>query len=130
VADRSAAIKAQVKGFLNPIFVERDPRTGEVLASGLAPDDFQMVAQGFACARCLAIFDTYTITCPACLLQRDFSADVPQAPELWLAHLREQQQEEPTPREPRSFDEAMAAKLAAADVDTIPLSKMRKRRRR
>jgi len=120
--DAEQDVVARVKGFIEPIFVGVAP-DGKTL-NGVGPEDWRMIQEGYACPECLAIFDTYTITCPVCKHQRDVLADIP-PPELWLDHLKERAN--PTEHgQPQTFDQAMRG---LHDVESIPLSKLRKRRR-
>src|SRR5262252_9715343 len=97
---REQLIQAQVTWFLNPVFVDRNVRTGETVMNGLAEDDFRKVMTGYACGNCLAEFDSYTVTCPVCGEKRDTTDDVPETPELWLNALRDR--ENPPPVSPRA----------------------------
>lgn len=120
--NNAEAIVAQVKGFIEPIFVgvAEDGRT----LNGIGPEDWRMIQEGYACGECLAIFATYTITCPVCKNQRDVLADIP-PPQLWLDHLKER--ENPTEHfQPQTFDEA----LMGLHMEQIPIDKLKKRRRR
>src|SRR5215471_15998779 len=94
--DNTRAIKSQVKGFLTPVFIGTQ-ENGEPL-NGLDRESFELVRAGYACAKCLAYFDTYTITCPVCHTSRDVGRDIASAPEYWQQHIDERNQDNPTPR--------------------------------
>lgn len=119
----SDLVKNHVVGFLIPIFMEDRP-DGERL-NGLAPSDFEKVRHGYACARCLAEFDMYMLTCPVCGLQRDLAADIQEAPQLWLDHLHEHNSDVPAEKPAVINPFADGGKLP--DMDTIPANKMKRR---
>ena len=125
--DNSEAIKRQVKGFLTPVFVGEGPDGREL--SGLDPESFGLVVSGYACAKCLAYFDTYTITCPVCGLARDLERDLLEAPRLWQEHIDERNRDTPTPR--ARIDPAEAIRLAGLnpDVEQVKLSSLMPKRR-
>jgi len=125
--NREQAIKSQVKGFLVPEFTMDFPGGGRL--NGLTEPDFERVRAGYACAECLAVFDTYTVTCPVCGLARDLGRDIADAPSLWVQHINERNQDEPSPR--RTIDPAAEiARLGAhPDVEQIQLDKLTPKRR-
>jgi len=125
--DRSQQIKSQVIGFLIPIFIERDLRTGEVILNGLDQEGFDKVVAGYACGNCLAEFDTYTITCPACGEQRDTSEDLPKTPELWLDAMRDR--ETPPPPTRRIEDVSKLIYGRAQQDDQVKLDSLKPTRR-
>jgi hypothetical protein len=122
------SLQHQVRGFLIPMFQGEQPN-GEPL-HGLTRGDYEKVRQGYACARCLAEFVVYTITCPLCGLRRDVAADIEEAPQLWLDHIAERNLDVPVEKQHASSpDEAIEMIAKSKDVEQIPLSKLRKRRR-
>ena len=118
------AITRQVKGWLVPIFQSRDE--GGRTLNGLCAEDFAKVCAGYACSDCLAVFDTYTVTCPVCGTTRDVDADIREAPPLWLQHLRERDLDEPADKPP--VVNPFAGGTVLPEMETIPLAKLRKRK--
>ena len=125
--DRKQAIASQVKGFLVPEFTMDFP-DGRRL-NGLTEADFERVRAGYACAECLAVFDTYTIACPVCGLRRDLQRDIADAPALWTQHINERNQDEPTARTVRSPEEAILMAGRDPEVEQIDLHKLTPKRR-
>src|SRR5262245_53278781 len=125
--DNRQAIKAQVKGFLVPVFVGTQ-ENGEPL-NGLDAEGFELVRQGYACAKCMAVFDTYTVSCPVCHTTRDVGADIAEAPALWQQHLNERNQDEPTPRAPIDPMKAILTLGQDPNVEQIQLRGKAKVRR-
>lgn len=125
---RDGQIKTQVRGFLVPEFMEigEDGRR----LSGLAPPEFEMVKQGYACPECLAWFSTYTVTCPVCGYKRDVNADIAaEAPELWTQHLKERNEpwtavDKPKPMNPF---EAIQSVQDDPNVEQIKLSDLNRK---
>lgn len=113
-----------IKGFLVPVFT--DEMTG---MNGLARADFDKVRLGYACADCLAEFSTYRTVCPICGLERDVAKDIAAPREDWDAHLRERERTDAPATRARTPDEAIRALLGDRDVEHIPLSKLKPRRR-
>ena len=69
--------------FIPHIYARPHPVTGE-MHWGLGPNEFHLVTQGFACARCLADYGgMYRMTCPVCGHERDVLADVEAEPDHW-----------------------------------------------
>ena len=127
--DNATAIRSQVKGFLVPVFTDQDPNTGRQ-RNGLTYDDFEKVRTGYACADCLAEFSTYTVTCPVCGLSRNVAYDLGTAPDLWNQHYAERNSDEPVEKPPVVNPlEGIRAIQKDPNVEQIPLSKLRKRRR-
>lgn len=72
-----------VKGWIVPVYTRTDPVTGKQLA-GLRHADGMKVANGYACAECLADFGgVYMPSCPACGHERDVSRDIQPEPDFW-----------------------------------------------
>jgi len=115
--DRAQAIRTQVIGFLTPIFVDRNLRTGETVMNGLDEEGFAKVMAGYACANCLAEFASFTVTCPVCGETRDLTDDVPETPELWLAAMRDR--ETPPPVTRPSSDVASLVYRQAEDAEDL-----------
>lgn len=112
--NRADAIKQQVVNFLVPEFTQKMP-DGRTL-NGLSENDFRMVVDGYACGECLAVFAHYTVRCPLCGTTRDVSADVQEAPQLWLDHLAERHASEPVAKQPNTIDDAIRGVMENADV--------------
>jgi hypothetical protein len=114
-----------VKGFLIPIFYDEHSSK-----SALGREDFLKVRDGYACAKCLAEYVTYLPTCPVCGHQRDIAEDLEAPDDLHVDHLREREATEGIDSgRARTFDDFMADVKKNADIDHIPLSKMKPRRR-
>lgn len=74
-----------------PYYREDDPETGEP-RWGLGHKSFQLVVQGYACARCTTYYDgIYRPRCPVCGYERDVSKDFFEEPDYW----------KPDPKDPR-----------------------------
>lgn len=121
-------------GFIKPVFEKRCPRTGRLLQAGLAPEDFERVRLGYACPECLTKFRVYLVRCPACGHQRDLGKDLQDhVPQEWKDHLetRRQALEGELPSLPlvSSMDEVLRRAHQDPDIERIPLSKLRRRRR-
>lgn len=114
-----------VKGFLVPVF--RDELTG---MNGLARPDFDKVRAGYACADCLAEFTHYLPKCPICGLERDVAKDIAAPREDWDAHLRERERRDAPATVARSADDALRDLFNPANVEQIPLSKLKPKRGR
>lgn len=110
-------LKRRIKGFLVPIFMSEDG------LNGLSPGDFEKVKQGYACARCLAEFDTYTLKCPACGLERDLAEDLKDAPQLWLDHMKNHN-EDLTPYTQPVYNPFAEGATLPDDIETIPIKKL------
>jgi hypothetical protein len=115
-----------VKGFLRPIFFDEHSSK-----SALGPEEFAKVRDGYACARCLAEYVTYLPTCPVCGHQRDLAADLEAPDDLHVNHLRERQDTEGVDTgKARTFDDFMKGVNSDRDIDHVPLSKLKPRRRK
>lgn len=126
MANQGELIKSHVKGFLSPVFLGNDEQGNKLF--GLDHAQFERVRQGFACSGCLAYFDTYMVTCPACGKKRDVLQDIQDAPAIWQQHINERNQDVPTERYvPPTIEDAIAAVQADGDVDHVQLSKLRSR---
>lgn len=69
--------------FLVPYYSETDSETGRTLY-GLAPREFNLVVQGFACPSCLADFGgMWRPECPVCHHEIDVATDVKPEPDYW-----------------------------------------------
>jgi len=125
--DNTEAIKRQVKGFLTPVFIGEGPDGREL--SGLDAESFRLVVEGYACAKCLALFDTYTITCPVCGLTRDLERDLLEAPSLWQEHIDERNRDTPSARARVNPAEAIRLAGLNPDVEQVKLSQLKPSRR-
>lgn len=120
------ANRGLVKGFLVPIFYDEHSAS-----SALTTEDFGKVRDGYACAKCLAEYVTYLVRCPVCGAHRDVAADLVAPDPLHGDYLRERVETEGMDTgAPAGFDEFMRAVESNPDVDHIPLSKLKKRRRK
>lgn len=126
---------SRVTGFLVPTFTETLP-DGRTL-NGITQQGFEMILDGYACGECLAMFDRFTLRCPACKTWRDQGAAPQPAPQLWLDHLTERYSEVPyekppvvNPFDPSSMDAAIAKVLKDPDVDTVTTKQLTKKTRR
>lgn len=118
--------KGLIRGFLKPIFYDEWGRS-----SALTTEDFRKVRDGYACAKCLAEYVTYLVRCPVCGAQRNVEADLIAPDPLEAAHLLERDRTEGMDTgAPRGFDEFMEGVNANPDIDHVPLSKLKPRRRR
>ena len=115
--NRAEHITRSIRGFIVPIFSEKLP-DGTTL-NGVTDREMQMIAEGYACGECMAIFSHYTVTCPVCGLSRDVTADVQSAPQLWLDHLADRAREDAPATRSLSFDEAMGGAMKNADVTEL-----------
>ena|SRR6266542_639434 len=61
-----------------PIYI--DERTG---LAGFGPEAFQMIVEGYKCAKCWEEFPCYTPVCTVCGLARDLDADIQDLPQHW-----------------------------------------------
>src|SRR5262245_29068829 len=99
-------LNATLKGFLTPVFEERDAHSGRIVRAMFTADDVRKLMQGYACPECLAEFRTYLVRCPACNYVRA-DVNVQNAPEEWLQHLRDRQERgEPKVEVPIQYDAA------------------------
>ena len=116
LTERADKINALVTGWMVPVMKRTDPMTGEVL-NGLGPVDFGRVRAGHGCPKCLAMFNTYLSVCPVCQYQRDVLADVQEAPQHWVDHLKDRQNEDLQGGAPVSFDEFMDDIVRDSDIE-------------
>lgn len=119
------ASKSLIRGFLVPVFYDENGG-----GSALGHDDFCKVRDGYACAACLAEYTTYLVRCPVCGHMRDLAADL-QAPDpLHEDHLAERVRTEGMDvGAVQGFDEFMQGVEANKDIDHVPLSKLKPRKR-
>jgi hypothetical protein len=78
---------SRITGFLNAEFSE--PMPGGKWKHGLTTQGYEMVLAGYACGHCLAMFDRFTLVCPACQTWHDVGAAPQETPQHWLDHLAE-----------------------------------------
>ncbi len=122
-------LKASIVGFLMPVYETDNPNLPGERLYGLAPGDFQKVRDGYACARCLAEYRTYTASCLLCGWQRDIAADIGNAPDFWQQSVDERENDR-TPYAKVSanpFDDAMRRVQADSDVENVALSALAKK---
>lgn len=125
-ASEIIANKGLVKGFLKPVFYDEYSSS-----SALTTGDFEKVRDGYACARCLAEFVMYLVKCPVCGHERDLAADLEAPNREHVAYLEEKRDTDGMDTGvPAGFDEFMRSVEQNPDIDHIPLSKLKKRRRR
>lgn len=116
-----------IEGFMVPIMYRIDPLTGQRL-NGLGPDDFRRCLAGYGCPECLAKFTTYLVTCPVCGFKRDLGVDAQAPPQLWVDHLADRAAGRGTPA-PLSIDQVIKEITEDKDVEHIPLSKLKLKRK-
>lgn len=114
--ERVDQINSLVVGWMVPIMKRTDPYTGDVL-NGLGPEDFARVQAGYGCPKCLAMFKTYLVKCPACLYMRDVEKDVEATPDLWASHLKARHSHDTPYTRPVSADEFLAEVARDTDVE-------------
>jgi|RhiMethySRZTD1v2_1073278.scaffolds.fasta_scaffold02703_17 hypothetical protein len=126
---------SRVIGFLVPEFTQTLP--GGRTLNGVTSEGFKMIQDGYACGECLAMFDRFTLLCPACKTWREIGAVPQQAPQLWLDHIEERYADIPyekpavvNPFDPGSMDAAIASVLKSPDVDTVTTRQLTKKTRR
>lgn len=122
---RAETINSVVVGFLVPYYT--DSATGKHTFDN--PEDFEKVRLGYACAFCLAEFTHYMAVCPLCGNERDVSRDMGETP----ADLQQYYDAANGPGEKtvaRTMPEAIRALMGDSDVEHVPLSQLKPRRRK
>lgn len=120
----ASSLQSLVTGFLVPEY--SDAERGQHTFSN--PEDFEKVRLGYACAFCLAEFNTYMPVCPLCGNQRDVARDIKETPRDLQAYYDEAtgpgERTETVP-----MHETIAQLLGSRDVEHIPLKGLRPSKR-
>lgn len=78
---------SRITGFLIAEFEDVMPNGKK--RYGLTKQGYEMVLAGYACGGCLAIFDRFTLLCPACGTWHDVGSQPQETPQHWVDHIEE-----------------------------------------
>lgn len=78
---------SRITGFLNAEFEDTLPNGQKRF--GLTRQGYEMVLAGYACGGCLAMFDRFTLRCPACGVWHDIGSQPQETPQHWVDHIEE-----------------------------------------
>lgn len=94
---------------------------------------YDRVRAGYACGNCLAKFAIFMAVCPVCHARRDVAADLLPTPPEWQSYWDEHNYGTGDGKGgatvTRTVDEALGSIASSPDVEQIPLSKLKKKRR-
>ena len=113
---------SSVRRFITPVFEHEDPVTGRKHRL-ITQSDAEMIAQGYACGECGAVYDMVMPKCVVCF--QPIGLDLaPMRPE-WEQHLRDRREafSHPTPVNPlaNGVDDVIRRVRENPDVEQVKL---------